>query len=102
MIVLKILKIFVLGTVGQIVIWSLLTLIGSPRLGGQMYWLWVDGADWLFPPGPGSHAFPGGAMLGLLVGFLTYALVIGFAINYLIMRQLRNREDSSSRSDNER
>ena len=42
------------------------------------------GGEWLFPSGPGGHAMPGGAMLDLLVGFLTYALLLGFGIDRLI------------------
>ena len=92
MIVLRLLKILFFGIVGQMVIWSLLTLIGSPKLGGYMYWLWIMAGEWLFPSGPGGHAFPGGAMLGLLVGLITYALLIGCAIDYLIKRLLPKRE----------
>jgi hypothetical protein len=42
------------------------------------------GAEGLFPSGPGGHAMPGGAMLGLLVGFITYSLLIGYGIDHLI------------------
>ena len=89
MIVLRILKIIFLGIVGQIAIWSLLTLIVSPKLGLNFYWQWALGGEWLFPSGAGGHAFPGGAMLGLLLGFLTYTLVLGLAIDYLILRRLK-------------
>ncbi len=34
---------------------------------------------------------PGGAMLGLLVGFITYSLLIGYGIDHLIKRLLKKR-----------
>ena len=91
MIALRILKILFLGIVGQIFVWSLLTLIGSPKLGGNMYWVWIEAGEWLFPSGAGGHALPGGAMLGLFVGFLTYALLLGFGIDRLIKWYLVKR-----------
>lgn len=92
MTIIRIIKIVFFGIVGQIVIWSLPTLIGSPRLGGSMYWVWVMAGEWLFPSGPGGHAMPGGAMLGILVGFITYSLLIGYGIDLLIKRLLPKRE----------
>jgi hypothetical protein len=88
---LRILKILFLGGVAQILIGALLSAFSREIL-ANIYWPWIIGGEWLFPSGPGGHAMPGGAMLGILVGFLTYSLLIGYAIDHLIKCLLPKRE----------
>ena len=95
MIVLRILKIFFLGGVAQILIGALLRAVSREVL-ADIYWPWIICGEWLFPSGAGGHAMPGGAMLGLLVGFLTYALLIGYGIDRFIKLIMAKRIAESS------
>jgi hypothetical protein len=92
MIVLRILKYLFLGGVTQILFFVVAEMFFvAPLLWIFMPWIYVG--EWLLPSGPGGHAMPGGAMLGVLVGFLTYGTLIGYGIDRLIKWYLVKRKE---------
>jgi hypothetical protein len=72
-------KYFAIGVGLNIVLSLVLRTLGA-NLIDTFYWPWLGAGEWVLPSGSGGHAMPGGAMLGILVGFITYSLLLGFAV----------------------
>ncbi|MEO5859058.1 MAG: hypothetical protein ABIR33_08935 [Pyrinomonadaceae bacterium] len=85
--VLRILKFLFLGVLAQLLLGFIISLFtDNGEIAIYMPWLYLG--EFLLPSGPGGHAMPGDAILGFLVGFITYALLIGYGIDYLIKKRI--------------
>jgi len=54
-----------------------------------VYLPWASLGEYAAPSGPGGHAMPGGAILGILVGVILYSLSLG-SIFYIVGRANRS------------
>jgi hypothetical protein len=81
-------KIFFLGTILQIALVLILSLIG---LHFAIYSPWFEIGEWLLPSkGPGSHAMGGvGGLLFCAVAFVVYSGLLGYALDR-VMSGLRD------------
>ena len=47
---------------------------------GNLYQPWALFGEFVMPSGPGGHALPVGALLGILLGMIVYSIMIGLIL----------------------